>query len=58
MCVCGREPCITKHKSKYLVACPAALECSMRGQWKSNEQAAIKSWNDAVKAARYERSKE
>lgn len=55
VCVCGRDPVITKHKSRYLVACPAALECSMRGQWKTNEQAAIKSWNDAVKAAKYEK---
>jgi hypothetical protein len=54
--VCGRNPVITKCKSKYLVACPAALVCSMRGNWKTNEQAAIKSWNDAIESEKYERS--
>lgn len=50
--MCGRLPATVKHKSKYLVACPAALVCATRGTWETNEQAAIKTWNVAVKTAR------
>lgn len=53
--MCGRYPCTTKHKSRCLVACPDGMVCAMRGTWQTNEQAAIKSWNDAVKSARYEK---
>lgn len=54
VCVCGHMPVTVKHKGKYLVACPAALVCAVRGQWETNEQAAIKTWNIAVQAARRE----
>lgn len=56
VCVCGRLPCTTKHKRLWLVACPDGMACAMRGTWQTNEQAAIKSWNDAVTAAKHERS--
>ena len=56
MCVCGKLPCTVKCKRLWLVACPDGMKCCMRGNWKTNEQAAIKSWNDAVKAAKHERS--
>lgn len=51
-CVCGQLPCTVKHKSKYLLACPDGLHCAIRGLWCTNEQEAIKSWNDAVQTAR------
>lgn len=50
VCVCGQEPVTVKHKSRYLVACPDSLRCSMRGEWKGTEQEAIASWNTARKA--------
>lgn len=56
VCVCGQVPCTVKHKSRWLVACPDAVACSMRGQWKSTEQAAIKSWNTATESARHNRA--
>ena len=54
VCVCGQLPCTVKHKSRYLVACPDACACSMRGEWKTTEQAAIKSWNTVVESARHQ----
>lgn len=54
--MCGHRPCTVKHKSKYLLACPDSMACTMRSRWKSNEQDAIKDWNDAVRSARYERT--
>lgn len=57
VCVCGQMPCTVKHKSRYLVACPDSMACSIRGQWKTTEEAAIKSWNLAVQSARHERRK-
>ena len=55
VCVRGQLPVTVKHKAKYLVACPAALVCAVRGTWETNEQAAIKAWNVAVQAARRDR---
>ena len=57
VCVCGRQPCIVKCRSRYLAACPAAMECAMRGEWKTTEQAAIKSWNAEIEAVRHKRRK-
>ena len=54
VCVCGRTPCTVKHKSKYLLACPDSLTCSVRSRWASTEQAAITSWNAAVEIAKQE----
>lgn len=54
-CVCGRHPCTVKHKSRFMLSCPAQNICSMRSRWKGNEQAAIVDWNDTVTAARYQR---
>ena len=52
VCVCGHLPVTVKHKSWYLLACPCALVCAVRGTWETTEQAAIKSWNTEVQAAR------
>lgn len=54
VCVCGRTPCTVKHKSKFMISCTAPMECAMRGQWKANEQEAIKNWNTAIQSARHE----
>ena len=54
-CVCGRRPCTVKHKSRYMLSCPAQNECAMRSRWKGNEQEAVKDWNATVTAARYQR---
>lgn len=53
MCVCGRLPAIVKCKSRWLAACPDAMNCAIRGNWETNEQQAIKSWNTAVQSARH-----
>lgn len=55
VCVCGRRPAIVKCKSGWLAACPNAMACAIRGNWGTNEQQAIKSWNTAVQAARHDR---
>lgn len=52
VCVCGHLPVTVKHKSRYLVACPDGMACSMRGEWKTTEQAAIKSWNTVIESTR------
>ena len=57
VCVCGRQPCVIKMRSKYMLSCPATTVCAMRSRWASNEQAAIIDWNTAVKSARQERKK-
>lgn len=31
-CVCGRQPCTVKHKSRYMLSCPAQHVCSMRSR--------------------------
>ncbi len=54
-CICGRQPCTVKHKGRHMVTCPAQDKCAMRSRWKSSEQEAIKDWNVAVNAARYQR---
>lgn len=54
VCVCGRVPCIVKHKSKRMVACPDSMACSMRSRWASTEQAAINDWNINQESARQE----
>lgn len=54
VCVCGRKPCIVKHKSKHMVACPDSIICSMRSRWASTEQAAIADWNIQVESAKQE----
>ena len=54
-CICGREPCTVKHKSRYMLSCPAQNKCAMRSRWKGTEEAAVKDWNDTVRAARYQR---
>lgn len=54
-CICGRRPCTVKHKSRYMLTCPAHLSCAMRSRWKSNEQEAVKDWNTAVSSAQYQR---
>jgi hypothetical protein len=41
-----------KCTSGWLAACPDAINCTIRGQWATNEQQAIKSWNTAVQIAR------
>lgn len=56
MCVCGQLPVTVKHKSRYMLACPDSMNCAIRGQWETNEQAAIKSWNVAVQSARLHRA--
>lgn len=56
VCVCGHQPVTVKHKSRYMVACPDGMACSMRGEWKSTEQAAIKSWNTVIESARHHRA--
>lgn len=55
-CICGREPCTVKHKSRYMLSCPAQNECAMRSRWQGNEQAAVKDWNLTVQAARHQKS--
>lgn len=55
VCVCGNHPATVKHKSRYMVCCPAAMTCAIRGEWKGTEQQAIKSWNVAVQSARRKR---
>ncbi len=55
MCVCGKMPCTVKHKKLFMLACPDAMRCCIRGGWASNEQAAIKSWNIEVQSAKHER---
>lgn len=55
VCVCGREPCMVKHKSKYMLACPVLTECAMRSRWATTEQAAIKAWNVEIESAKHER---
>ena len=54
-CICGRQPCTVKHKSRFMLSCPAVLTCAMRSRWKSNEQDAVKDWNTAVDTARNQR---
>lgn len=54
-CVCGRAPCMVEHKARYMYACPDMLACSMRGLWKSTEQAAVHEWNTTVSIAKQER---
>ena len=54
-CICGRQPCSVKHKGRYMVTCPAQDKCSMRSRWKGSEQEAVKDWNTAVNAARFQR---
>lgn len=54
VCVCGRTPCIVKHKSKRMVACPDSMVCSMRSRWASTEQAAIIDWNIQQESAKQE----
>lgn len=54
-CICGRVPCTVKHKSRYMLSCPAQNACAMRSRWKGSEELAIKDWNDAVRAAQYQR---
>lgn len=54
-CICGRQPCTVKHKSRFMLSCPAALSCAMRSRWKSNEQEAVKDWNTTVNAAKCQR---
>lgn len=56
VCVCGQKAVTVKHKSRYLVACPDSMACSMRGEWKTTEQAAIKSWNTAIESNRRQRA--
>ena len=56
VCVCGRLPCVVKNKKLWLVACPDSMVCAMRGTWQTNEQAAIKSWNDEITAVKRERN--
>lgn len=53
MCVCGQVPVTVKHKSRYMLACPDSMNCTIRGQWETTEQAAIKNWNTAIQAARH-----
>lgn len=52
VCVCGKNPVTTKCKGRYLLACPDAMNCTVRGSWATNEQTAIKSWNTAVEIAK------
>ena len=54
-CACGKAPCTVKYRSKYMITCPDAMTCAMRSRWKSNEQDAIKDWNNTVKAARHQK---
>lgn len=56
VCVCGRPPCVTKHKSRYIVSCTAPIHCAMRTGWASTEQQAINNWNTIIKTTRQERS--
>ena len=58
LCKCGRAPISVQHHGKKMLSCPAQNECSIRGAWSSNEQEAVRSWNDAVKAARHKRGGE
>lgn len=54
-CICGRVPCTVKHRSRYMLSCPAQNICAMRSRWKGTEQDAVKDWNNAVQAARHQR---
>ena len=54
-CICGRKPCTVKHKGRHMVSCTAQDKCAMRSRWKSSEQEAVKDWNTAVNAARFQR---
>ena len=56
VCVCGRTPCVTKYKARYMASCTDPMRCAMRTGWVSTEQQAINNWNTAVKCARLERS--
>lgn len=55
VCVCGREPCMVKHKGRYMMACPTITDCAMRSRWATTEQAAIKDWNARIESVKYER---
>lgn len=55
-CVCGRIPCIVKHKSRHMITCPHTMTCAMRSRWCTNEQAAVIDWNSAVQRAKHERA--
>jgi hypothetical protein len=52
VCVCGKRPCITKHKNGYLVSCIDTMHCAMRSAWSKNEKAAIESWNLEIASER------
>ena len=56
MCVCGHSPVTVKSGKRWLLACPDAMRCAVRGAWAANEQQAIKNWNTAVETAKHERS--
>ena len=51
MCVCGHLPVTVKSGKRYMLACPDVMRCALRSVWATNEQAAIKSWNLAIKEA-------
>lgn len=55
VCVCGQVPVIVKIKGKYMLSCLDQDKCAMRSRWKTNEQAAVDDWNNAIKSARHEK---
>lgn len=54
-CICGRDPCTVKHRSRYMLSCPAQNKCAMRSRWKGTEQDAVKDWNNTVQDARHQK---